>query len=231
MRSFFPRRFAIAAALAALAAAPSTPPSYASHIGGATYGGRTSTGAGISLTVSPDGGSISRLTLRYTSGGCTIAVDVQGGAIPIQGHTFSYTTSFGTPLTITGSFVDAGTAFGSVGVQPPSLPGGATGGCQGGLSSWTATSGALPPAPPPSPGALTVTPNSPYVAGLNGVVVQGSGPASAVAARIAADSGHGVRALWARVEGQWRFFLPDTPGIDGGLGSFAGAASILAVLA
>ncbi len=227
MRSFFPRRFAIAALVAALATAPWTPPSYASHIAGATYGGRTSTGADLSLTVSPDGGSISRLTLRYASGGCTIAVDVQGGAIPIEGHTFSYTSNFGTPLTITGSFVDAGTAFGSVGVQPPSLPGGATGGCQGGLSSWTATSGA----PPPAPGALTVTPNSPYVTGLNGVVVQGSGPASAVAARIAADSGYGVRALWARVEGQWRFYLPDVPGIDGGLGSFAGAASILAVLA
>ncbi len=76
-----------------------------------------------------------------------------------------------------------------------------------------------------------MTPNSPYVAGLNGVVVQGSGPASAVAARIAADSGYGVQALWARIEGQWRFFLPDVPGIDGGLGSFTGAASILAVLA
>lgn len=227
MRSFIPRRLTLAAAVAALAGALWTPPSYASHIGGATYGGRTSTGADISLTVSPDGGSISRLTLRYTSGGCTIAVDVQGGAIPIQGHTFSYTTSFGTPLTITGSFVDAGTAFGSVGVQPPAPPGG----CQGGLSSWTATSGALPPGPLPSPGTLTVTPNSPYVAGLNGVVVQGSGPASAVAARIAADSGYGVQALWARIEGQWRFFLPDAPGIDGGLGSFTGAASVLAVLA
>ncbi len=79
----------------------------------------------------------------------------------------------------------------------------------------------------PSP---TVTPNGPYVAGINGIVVQGSGPASSVAAIIAADSGLRVETLWM-LAGTWLFYLPDAPSIDGGLTQFSGpVAAAVAVL-
>ncbi len=89
----------------------------------------------------------------------------------------------------------------------------------------------LPAGPGPSPGAsLVITPNSAYSPGLNGIVVQGNGPASAVAAKIASVSGRPVEALWMLVGGKWLFFLPADAGV-GGLaqfpGPFAGAIVVL----
>lgn len=82
-----------------------------------------------------------------------------------------------------------------------------------------------------SAAAAAVTPNSPYANGLNGAVVQGSGSAAAVAQAIADSSGKAVEALWELTSGQWIFYLPAYPGIDGGLNSFPGpVASIFVVL-
>ncbi len=82
------------------------------------------------------------------------------------------------------------------------------------------------------PMSLSVTPNSPYVMGQNGIVVQGAGPASAAADAIAMGSGRTVQALWRLSGGLWQYYLPATPGIDGGLGMFSSSvSSVVAVLA
>ena len=73
-----------------------------------------------------------------------------------------------------------------------------------------------------SGGALAVTPNSPYVAGLNSIVVQGGGTPAAVAVVIATASGLTVTVIWVFSTGQWVFFLPATPAIAGGLTTFPG---------
>jgi V8-like Glu-specific endopeptidase len=83
----------------------------------------------------------------------------------------------------------------------------------------------------PVQGAFTVTPNGAYAAGANAVVVQGSGSAASVASNVATSSGKAVVALWLLAGGQWTFFLPPYPGIDGGLAAFPGpVASSIAVL-
>lgn len=85
--------------------------------------------------------------------------------------------------------------------------------------------------PEQSPAAnLVVTPNSPYAAGINAVVVQGGGPAESVVGRIAQDSGLGVLALWMFGDGSWRFFLPGAPTIDGGLRTFPDVAAAIVAL-
>ncbi len=84
--------------------------------------------------------------------------------------------------------------------------------------------------PPPTDGC-TVTPNSPFISGLNGAVVSGTCPAAEAAAAIASDSGKTVQALWALSGGLYKYYLPANPGIDGGLNSFPGpVAAITAVL-
>lgn len=88
------------------------------------------------------------------------------------------------------------------------------------------------PTSTPSGGTFSgsVVPNSPYVPGVNSIVITSSGPASGVAARIAADSGRSVQALWLLTGGRWLFYLPSV-GIDGGLDTFSGAvSSALAIL-
>lgn len=72
------------------------------------------------------------------------------------------------------------------------------------------------PAPVLPPGS-SVTPNGLYTSGLNSAVVLGGGDAAAIAAKIAADSGRPVRALWMLSGGRWLYFLPSNPGVDGGL--------------
>lgn len=108
------------------------------------------------------------------------------------------------------------------------------------LAALDALYGPAPsPPPPPDPiveqpgptGPLTVAPNGPYLAGANGVVVQGGGPASAVATTVSAQSGRPVLAIWALSSGSWRFYLPATPGVDGGLASFPQLSSAIVVLA
>ncbi len=97
-----------------------------------------------------------------------------------------------------------------------------------------------PPTPTPTPiptattapSSASVFPNSPYVAGLNSVVVLGSGTSAAVAARIALESGKPVTALWVLSSGAWRYYLPSAPTINGGLATFAGpTAAAFVVLA
>ncbi len=84
--------------------------------------------------------------------------------------------------------------------------------------------------PPPTEGC-TVTPNSPFISGLNGAVVSGTCPAAEASSAIASDSGKTVQALWALSGGLYKYYLPANPGIDGGLNSFPGpVAAITAVL-
>lgn len=85
------------------------------------------------------------------------------------------------------------------------------------------------PTPTGTPGNVTMTPNSPYTAGLNGVVVQGGGRAVDVTNAIASSSGRTVRALWMFRSGSWQFYLPALPAVDGGLAIFP-VASAFAVL-
>ena len=95
-----------------------------------------------------------------------------------------------------------------------------------GSGSFAVVGAVTPPA-----GAVTVTPNSPYVAGANSIVVQGSDTAANVAASIASSSGQTVSALWVYSAGSWRFYLPASPSIDGGLATFPGpVASAFVVL-
>jgi hypothetical protein len=95
-----------------------------------------------------------------------------------------------------------------------------------GESTSTATPTGTTPA-----GACTVTPNSPYAAGLNAIVVQGACTAAQAAASVASGSGRTVLALWVFSAGSWRFFLPAQPTIDGGLNNFPGpVAAAFAVL-
>lgn len=84
---------------------------------------------------------------------------------------------------------------------------------------------------PVATAAPVVTPNAPYVAGANGVVVEGGGAASDAAAAIGEASGRRVDALWMLAGGRWRFFLPRQSGIDGGLALFPTApVAIVAML-
>jgi hypothetical protein len=80
-------------------------------------------------------------------------------------------------------------------------------------------------------GACTVTPNSPYQAGLNAVVVQGSCTAVAAAGVVDAATALNVLALWVLSGGTWLYFLPQFPAINGGLSQFPGpVASAIVVL-
>ncbi|HWO93923.1 MAG TPA: hypothetical protein VNL92_04095, partial [Dehalococcoidia bacterium] len=80
-------------------------------------------------------------------------------------------------------------------------------------------------------GSIDVTPSGPYLPGLNGIVVEGSSSAAAVAHTIEAESGLEVDAIWL-LSGTWRFYLPDQPEIDGGLNEFSGpVAAAFVVLA
>ncbi|HWO93139.1 MAG TPA: hypothetical protein VNL92_00055 [Dehalococcoidia bacterium] len=63
---------------------------------------------------------------------------------------------------------------------------------------------------------VEVTPNEPWHAGLNAVVVQGPGSASDIVVTIEALSGLQVDALWALFNGAWVYLLPDVPAIEGG---------------
>ncbi len=92
------------------------------------------------------------------------------------------------------------------------------------FAAWFAVAPAVASAQP------TATPNSAYVPGLNAVSVTGGGSAAEVAAVIERDSGMAVEALWMLFAGSWRYFLPTTPWIDGGLTLFPQTGSALAAL-
>lgn len=85
--------------------------------------------------------------------------------------------------------------------------------------------------PPPPAGSPSVTANGSYNAGANSVVVLGPASAASIATMIAAQSGRTVLALWALVEGQWLYYLPAAPGVNGGFRQVPGAVgSIFAIL-
>ena len=92
-----------------------------------------------------------------------------------------------------------------------------------------------PPTPAPTAtvtSAASTFPNSPYVGGLNSVVVLGSGTSTDIVARIVLDSGRSVTALWMLTSGAWLYYLPSAPTINGGLAVFPGpTAAVLVVLA
>ena len=56
--------------------------------------------------------------------------------------------------------------------------------------------------------AVTVTPNGPWVEGLNSVVVQGGGRGEEIATAAALDSGREVRVLWYFTGQRWTYHLP-----------------------
>lgn len=96
------------------------------------------------------------------------------------------------------------------------------------LAAVVAVASLLPQAP--AQAAVRVTPNSPYTAGLNAIVVEGMGTATEATASIEASSGLQVTALWA-FRGTWLFYLPDLPAIEGGLSTFtANVTAAFAVL-
>lgn len=89
------------------------------------------------------------------------------------------------------------------------------------------------PSPVPTlepPEGNAIVPNSPYIAGANGVVVQGAWDAAAVSANVATQSGLPVQALWLLANGRWIFYLPATPAIDGGLAAFPGPLASAVVI-
>ncbi len=86
-----------------------------------------------------------------------------------------------------------------------------------------------PPLPVPNP--VAVTPNGgSYLAGANGAVISGGGDGSAVAALVGAVSGRPVHAIWVLLGGSWRYYLPASPAVDGGLALFPAVVSATIVL-
>ena len=75
----------------------------------------------------------------------------------------------------------------------------------------------------------TATPNSAYAPGVTAITVTGGGSAADVTAVVERDSGMTVQALWMLFAGSWRYYLPATPWIDGGLTLFpqTGAAYVV----
>lgn len=84
---------------------------------------------------------------------------------------------------------------------------------------------------PPVPNPVAVTPNGgTYLAGVNGAVITGGGDGSAVAVLISAVSGRPVQAIWVLLNGTWRYYLPASPAVDGGLALFPDVVSATIVL-
>ncbi|HWO93692.1 MAG TPA: hypothetical protein VNL92_02920, partial [Dehalococcoidia bacterium] len=65
--------------------------------------------------------------------------------------------------------------------------------------------------PPTGVPGLTVTPASPYRAGLNSITVVGGGAPSAIADVVATESRRAVIALWLLQDNAWLYFLPQAP--------------------
>lgn len=85
--------------------------------------------------------------------------------------------------------------------------------------------------PPPAPDPVAVTPNGgSYLAGVNGAVITGGGDGSTVAVLISAVSGRPVQAIWVLLSGTWRYYLPTSPAVDGGLAHFPDVVSATIVL-
>ena len=76
----------------------------------------------------------------------------------------------------------------------------------------------------------TATSNSAYTVGINGIVVQGGGSAAEVASVVERDSGLRVEVLWTYVTGNWLFYLPHIPTVDGGLTFFPQIGAAYAIL-
>ncbi len=226
--------FAAVALLVATWAAQSEP-ARADHVAGATYTGTLSNGGRISITVSADGTRITKMPWSFRVGTCTVInpglIDPDN-PVTVRDHQFAgyLDTEAGVVFEVlVGAFFSGGQLSGTLRVDAVAKVNCLS---QSVNLTWTASvSGAATPTVAPAPATLGVTPNSPYAPGANAVVVQGAAPASVVTTRIAAESGRTVLALWLFAGGQWRFFLPQTPTIDGGLAQFAGPlASAYAVL-
>lgn len=77
----------------------------------------------------------------------------------------------------------------------------------------------------------TATPNSGiYAPGVVAITVTGGGSAADVTAVVERDSGLKVQALWMLFASNWRYYLPATPQIDGGLTLFPQTGAAYAVL-
>lgn len=208
----------VAAVLALLLSAVGGPPvqrAEAAHVAGATYRGAVDGGGEVTVIVSADGATFA-ISVAWSGPTCNVAISFAG--LPVSNHAFQAGSGGNlVSSSVSGAFKEGGVVEGSAS-QP---------GCGAATRTWRATAGA------PAPGSSTVTqtvvmsitPNGAYAPGANAVVVQGVAEAQAAVDRIVADSGRAVLALWAFVDGRWRFFLPATPAIDGGLAQFSGPVS------
>lgn len=71
--------------------------------------------------------------------------------------------------------------------------------------------------------------NGPAVRGANGIVIEGGGTPAMIASKFADQTDRPVRALWAAIDGEWQFFLPSQPEIDGGLFFFPTERAVAAI--
>lgn len=71
--------------------------------------------------------------------------------------------------------------------------------------------------------------NGPVTSGANAIVIEGGGPATFVASKLAGQTGRPVLALWALFDGRWVAFVPAMPRADAGLGFFPFESPVAAV--
>lgn len=216
-----PRWIALLAIPLALGAAITTVD--ADHAQDRIYFGQHSGGGAVALQVSGDGSTVVDFLIQFDSPDCPSIVTI--GSVPISNH------AFGTPVQSSGAptatAVSVSGSFSGTSVSGDFSVTYSDSTCNESVTwSAQATSGGAPPV-----GDISIVPTGSFLAGVNSIVVQGAGSSADVSAVIAADSGREVQSLWLLLNGQWRFFLPSVPAIDGGLQSFAGPlASAIVVL-
>lgn len=127
--------------VALLAAVPAT----ASPVPDATYYGVASDGAGVTITVSPDGTLVTAYELRGVPGdGCQFYANGSEGdwaGSPIEQNSFSY--QLGDAILLQGTFTGAQTVQGTFDLHRDAS--GSTAACDSGTVNWTATTSATPP--------------------------------------------------------------------------------------
>jgi hypothetical protein len=164
-------------------------------------------GTGLALAASGAGTVVSAVT-TFTAGRATGIVTTNSEQNASVAITASVATADGNVVS------DAETV--NLRAAQPTATGTATG-------TATATATAAP--------GCTVTPNSPYSSGLNAVVVQGTCTSASAASVIATASGRTVLSIFVLAGGNWLYFLPAFPAINGGLTNFPGplASAIVAI--
>ena len=163
-----------AVAMAAVVAVGWPRAAAANHVPGTIYTGTLSNGGSISITVSADGAAVTSLPISYRVGTCSVSHpgNTGGSGLSITNHQFRgvLETSAGVEYRrLAGSFQGGGLASGTL-TEDPSTSTCLTAGVN--LTWTTSAQTATPtPSPTPTPAPLTVTPNDPYAAGMNSIVI------------------------------------------------------------